>query len=43
MKVVGKCAYCGDSIYDFQEIIEENKKKYHKGCYEILQREEGNR
>ena len=33
MKTVGKCVYCNDPIYDFQETDETGK--YHKGCKEI--------
>ena len=31
----GKCSYCNDNIYDFQETEIADGNKYHKGCYEI--------
>ncbi len=39
-KKVGKCRYCNDPIYDFQEIKVINGKKYHEGCYKIMKREQ---
>ena len=34
-----KCAYCGDPVYDHQEIVVVGRKKYHKGCRRIRERE----
>lgn len=40
MKTIGKCAYCGDPIYDFQK-LEVNGKfiPLHKGCLHIVAKE----
>ena len=35
MKKIGTCKYCGDPIYKSQETVIVDKKKYHKGCYNI--------
>jgi len=37
MKNTGKCQYCGDPIYDFQEV--KDKPGYHEGCWNIEQEE----
>jgi len=42
MKTKGKCSYCSDPIYQFQEAITVYGKKYHKGCHEILMKEDKN-
>ena len=33
-KVIGKCHYCEDPIYDFQGVSESGKS--HKGCFNIF-------
>ncbi len=38
MKTIGKCAYCKDPIYDFQETGKAGK--YHKSCKQIKDKEE---
>ena len=35
MKTIGKCAYCDDPLYDFEEFAGKGKVKYHIGCYKI--------
>ena len=37
VKTIGKCSYCTDPIYDFQEKVKVNGKLYHKGCSIIEQ------
>ena len=42
MKTIGKCVYCGDPLYDFQDTIKvKGKGKYHKGCLDIEKTEKG--
>ena len=47
LKKVGKCHYCKDAIYDFQEVcVSENDKKHyyhHNGCYRIAMEEKNNK
>lgn len=39
MKIVGKCAYCKDPIYDSQAKVDVGKARLHKGCLHILREE----
>ena len=51
-KTIGRCPYCNDPILDFQAFTTRGAqsrfhpvtiipgKKYHKGCYETLEKEE---
>ena len=40
MKTVGKCVYCNDPIYDFQELkINDKFAPLHKGCLSTIAEE----
>lgn len=39
-KEIGKCAYCADPIYDFQEMVTSKGKQYHISCWSIKKKEE---
>ena len=34
-KTVGKCIYCKDPIYSFQEVVTVRGDEYHSGCADI--------
>ncbi len=39
LKTVGKCAYCGDPIYEFRAKVRVGKEELHRGCLHILAEE----
>lgn len=39
MKTIGKCIYCKDPVYDFQDKVKVGEVLFHKGCVHVLAEE----